>query len=448
MRFSGRALALGAVAFAATFAGLVASRPIGDLTEITPFLLLVVPALFAAAARWARMSGDARAAVTGAALALAVFQVLWTARLMVLLAAHPPEWDFAGFWLAGRVASTGVDFYDPESFRRLAIPMGISEGFRSEIVKVGFWYPAPTMLFLLPFGVLEFATAAKLWYALSGCALLGSIVLAWRAFFREMGATGLAVSAALLCLLPGTENTIRYAQTHALVVLALLLCWRDRDRARGGVWLVLAALVKPIAACMIAWVVLRRRWRLLAGTLAASAVVVAVSAWAFGPGMLVRYFAGGPLSRLPAYVYTQTVNASLPAAVLRALGPDSAATIGHPLVIAVPVALAAGTLAWLWRAGTGDGVTFAAVAALGLLVYPATLVHYSMIAILPICTLWASRGSGRAGAVIVAATAGVVYAAGSWGEAGALPAHVVLWGVAMARTLRRRPDATAVGHAV
>src|SRR3954467_7960490 len=46
---------------------------------------------------------------------------------------HPPEWDFVVFWLDGRVAAHGLNFYDPHSYQQMATALSHSEDFTQEI---------------------------------------------------------------------------------------------------------------------------------------------------------------------------------------------------------------------------------------------------------------------------------------------------------------------------
>jgi hypothetical protein len=430
MRIPGRrSLALGVAGALAGAGVLMAIRPVGPLPHAGWFLLLVVPAMLLAHARWPRLGPGARALVTGALIALALIQGQRTSRQIALAAADPPEWDFSSFWIAGRVAAAGRDFYHPGHFDELMGPLDASPEFRAEILNVGFWYPPPTMLLLLPIGGLDVAPAARLWYAINGLAIAADVALVWWLFLRSMGWTGLALSAGLVSLMPGTFSTIRYAQSNAIALLFLLLCWHERHRMRGGVWLALAAIIKPVAACLVIYGLIRRRWRMLGGALVAGLASIAATAGFFGWDTTLHYVRSNPLVRLPDYVYTQTVNQSLPAALLRALGdtPGASNPLLHPWVFAACVVVVAVSAWRVWRRDVDDRTAFSIVLVAGLLIYPATLVHYSMIAILPILSLWASRGRGPAAPAVVPALAGVVYALAA-GDAGAvLPVYLVLW---------------------
>jgi hypothetical protein len=66
---------------------------------------------------------------------------------------QPREWDFLGFWLNGKVASAGENFYHPENYQNVVLPYNLNDEFRAEIIEVGFWYPPFTMFLFFPLGL-------------------------------------------------------------------------------------------------------------------------------------------------------------------------------------------------------------------------------------------------------------------------------------------------------
>jgi hypothetical protein len=97
----------------------------------------------ALAARW-------RAALIGLTLAVILVFGINSTRIMHSNIAHPPEWDFLGFWIGGRLAVQGLNFYEPENYEQVAQHLSLSDEFAQEITEVGFWYPPPSMLLFVP----------------------------------------------------------------------------------------------------------------------------------------------------------------------------------------------------------------------------------------------------------------------------------------------------------
>jgi hypothetical protein len=312
--------------------------------------------------------------------------------------ADPPAWDVKAFWLFGKVAVAGHDFYLPSSFHTVADslsaagqPLSSAEEFRRVVLDMAFPYPPVTMLGFAPLGAFHLHTAALVWYSALVIALVAVILLLWRTLFERPGWWELAFTAAMVLTLRPTYSTFAFGQTNFFLLLALILFWRNRERIPGGVYLALAMSVKPIGAFFVPYPVLARRWRLVLATLLTGAVLVGVTALAFGTDVLSSFFTRNAVSRAPASMFTMKVNQSLLATLTRATGYDASAgsPLRSPAFIALFVLIVSLTFALavkLGRARSALAIALGVPAA--LLVYPQALEHYGFMLLLPLLFLW------------------------------------------------------------
>ncbi len=379
-----------------------------------------------------RRSGVAFLAVSLVVLLVAGATLAWIVASRVQ---KPPVFDFIANWLPARAAAHGLNFYDPASYRGVASNYG--SDFKAEILDVGFWYPPPTMLFMLPMGVLSIDQAAMLWYVLLVLSLAACLLLLWRTFFPGSGPAGLLGCAALVLLLRSTFSTLGFAQTNFLELLWLVAFWRDRDRARGGLWLAFAAVTKPFALVLVAFLAIRRRWAGMATAFATHVVSIPVAFLAFGAVHSPTYFRSNPASRLPAYVYSQDVNQSLWGTLLRMRDLDVTPFSGqvrNEMLVAAGLFLA--PTAWAaFRRGLDERLLFGLVLVSGLVLYPVSLEHYSVVLLLPLLLVWARPDVVRGSRVALNALIVMVYVLIGLGYTGVFWAYAMSWVALVAAAL-------------
>lgn len=326
-----------------------------------------------------------------------------------------PEWDFMGFWLHARSAVAGLNFYDARTLGAATGAMKISWEFRTEIVRVGFWYPPPSMFFFLPLGWFDSAERALVfWYAVQIVVLGAAVVLAWKLLFPEGGAVELAGCVTLACAVHGTLLTFHYGQTNFIALLALLLFWRRRETLGGGIWAAVALFAKPFLAVLAVWMLVEARWRALLGFTLAVVGLMLASVVAFGPETVGDYFVGDQLGVKPDWIYSQPTNQSLLGWVLRKTDAECSGTqcVLHPLFLAGAAVLGAVTLALavrLRRSPHGEW-SLALLLAYALLVYPVSQLFYSVVLIPTLVPPWRHRERIAGGASTVALVAGAVCA--------------------------------------
>lgn len=359
-------------------------------------LPLLVPTLLLGGERRRAVDPRMRAACEGLVAAVILVFGAAAAQIMLLNIGHPPEWDFPVFWLNARVALQGLNFYEPDHVLRVAdATSAFSDSFMSQLP---FKYPPPTMLLLLPFGAFPMKTGLAVWYVVQIIALALDVMLLRRLFSNAAGWFGLSLTAALVLVHRPVLVTFTVAQTNFIVLLMVLLYWRDHATARSGVWLALGALVKPLVVLVLLHPLARRRWRTLAAATVTLAAASALSVLVFGPRTFTAYFTRDPTLGAPSLLYTEPVNQSLLAVVLRLSGWTATGTapIFHPIFIASGLVLAAITFGLVSRTdGSSDASSddwgIALTIALSLLLYPGTLLHYGVLLIAPMLLIWERR---------------------------------------------------------
>ena len=311
---------------------------------------------------------------------------------------NPPMWDVQAFWIAGRVAVEGENFYDAADMRRIAeplkhaaTPVSSRTDFDDIILRVGFMYPPPTMLLVAPFGLLDLGMGTVAWFAFHTLVLLACIALLRRTFFPQGGVLELGVVTALVLLLHATYTTYIFGQTTFVVLLCLLLFWRHRERPVSGLALAAGVITKPVFAFFFAYPLVRRNWRALGLGFGALAVASALALALWGPEVFITYVTNNPVTRAADGVFTSIVNQSLLSTMIRAVGYDF--SDGSPLFYPPFLAAAAfitGVTFWLVHklgAQRGElGLSIAVPAS--LLIYPQALEHYTVLLLAPMLFLW------------------------------------------------------------
>ena len=311
----------------------------------------------------------------------------------------PHVWDFLPFYLNGQVAAKGLNFYHHENYQQiyqlLVTPfISTNYGFLQEVLNVGFTYPPPTMFYFFPLGWFDYNKAHLIWCFVNSLIMLVDIFLIWDLFLNENKILGLALSLPLLLLLPATIETIHFEQTNFIVLLTLLLLWRDREHARAGIWVAIGIFTKPIMAVFLVDILIRRKWRAMYVAIITLSILSLLAIMVFGSPTFFAYFTENPSSKLPIFVYNESVNQSLLATILRLTNYpfDGMSPLSHPIFISLG-ALVAGITWWLvYRLDTlQSDWALALTMSLGLLIYPGTLSHYSTLLIVPILFLYACR---------------------------------------------------------
>ena len=131
-------------------------------------------------------------------------------------------------------------------------------------------YAPPLAVALVPFTVWSFPDATMVWFAARVVLLALAIALMpVRATIRFATFGFMALSASLL-------SDLSLGNVNVPLLLGVVIGWRWLDRPVGAVALAATMTVRPQLAVIVAWWLLRRRWRLVAlATTTGAAVLVA-----------------------------------------------------------------------------------------------------------------------------------------------------------------------------
>ena len=364
---------------------------------------------------WLLTPGNHTPARRGLTLALAVLLALlglaWNAKTLVSGFTEPQEWDFLAYYLDGRVSVQGVDFYEAEYYREeldsVVLPYKPDVEFAPTVVGVGFHYAAPTILLHYWLGFFDYTTAYSLWVAFWLLVAAASAVLLYRLFLRGRGAEGMLVAAALFLVFPPVRYSLTFVQTSMIFLLPVILFWQERDRERVGLWTALAVSVKPLGVFWGLWLLARGRWRAIALSLAVFFALCGVVAVLINPQAVISSFDITRFSHVPQLQFSEFVNQSLLAEIIRRTGPSPwGKPLTHPLFIVLGSGLFVLSLYLIARLPRERGdLAVAILIPLALLIYPGSLNHYSVL-LLPVL-FWLGVGGPGDGWWWKAAVGGV-----------------------------------------
>lgn len=315
-------------------------------------------------------------------IVLSCLKLLWVSSKSIL---YPKDWDFLGFWIIGKLAGAGKNFYDPEVIQSLELPIPFSEEFEIEFMGAGSLYPPPSSLLFYPLSFFDFQEGIVLWYLFLGVTLVGSIYLMKKILLKNH--SSIYDLTFFLCLVLGFEQvsyTLHFAQTNFLLLLFVLLFIQNRERLSGGIWIALGACVKPFVLILVLWQLLNRKFVYCVVTAGSLFSLFLLSYVMFGHEVFVDYFFNSSLSRLPDWVFTQKVNQSLFAVLMRMF--DSV-TIASFLSTGCSFILLAITAVGVVR-NPSSMWGISAFLMLGMLMTPHSLSHYAVIGLIPITMLW------------------------------------------------------------
>jgi alpha-1,2-mannosyltransferase len=363
--------------------------------------------------------------------------------------------DFSAFYTAGQAARSGLSPYWTAPDHDPPLWDGVDLYLPSR-----FLYPPLAASFFAPLTLLGYAAAKHVWMALTAAAVFAALAVLARALRGRMTlAAGLGL-AAFTCLFQPLVLHLERGQVDALTLLIVALALRPmvadgRDTVASGVLLALGSTLKPNVAGLLPFLLVRRRWRALAGFVAGAFVVVCATVVLHGFSGLVAYVAQelprisvegeahGEDDRLPPAVLARlragapegmtvrdgrlyrieslrfTTNASLTRPLKRRLG---LAVPPSRLSLAVLAVLVAGTGLWTFRhrrvLASGSPVRelayWQAAMAAVLLAWPVTWAMnavWLLPAALVVVHAWPQARAAPARAALAACACGLILAA-------------------------------------
>ncbi|MBE7559354.1 hypothetical protein HS125_10540 [bacterium] len=200
--------------------------------------------------------------------------------------------------------------------------------------------------------------------------------------------------------------TLYFEQTSLMLLLPCLLFRRDGGRDRAGVrrrWRCIGQAAGRVP------VVVSRPEAAMAGAgsgHAHLALLCGVVAILCGPATVVSFFSPGRYTHVPDWQYSEYVNQSLLAEIIRLTGPSPwGGPATHPLFLVLGGLLfAVGAWAMARLPAERESLAQSLLLPLALLLYPGTLNHYSVLLLPVVFRLATGAGAAWGSWVLVGAT--------------------------------------------
>jgi hypothetical protein len=298
------------------------------------------------------------------------------------------EWDFLAFYIYGKAGASGIHLYDPAAFQQIEFNQGLpgtySNYFNRCVFNVGFAYPPTTMLILAPIGSLDLQSANIVWRSLILVFLLLDVIIASNLFrIDHSGTMNLILVCTLFLLLPGSRTTIELSQTNFFMLFCVLMTYKYIDHWKSGIFLALAIIIKPIAVIWSLYFLITGRWKSLFAFAASGLILVLATITAFGLDDFISFFTNSPALRFPDFVYSEEINQSLNSVLLRfnmRMGDVLSKQGLFILTNGISLSLLILTILSSLRYRKIDhSLAFLIFFPLALVIYPGTLVHYTVI---------------------------------------------------------------------
>lgn len=289
-------------------------------------------------------------------------------------------WDFSAWFLWAKVAVQDLNFYLPENLQAVYASLNLPEAdykeFVEAIVNVGFLYPPPTMFLFYLLGLLNYDTALTLWTIFIVLTLFYCIYLIQRQLLGKNMLNGLLLVSIVMLLNPSVNFTVYCSQTNFIVLLFILLMQKFANHKFAGIFLALAFFTKPFLLIFGIYFLVTRKWNAIAYFIGTATVFSLLSMVAFGTDTFLSYFFDNPTQRLPAWTYSEDINQSLNAILLRAniLHPENPQI--YFVIAAILISLTGLFSIYLQKKGKEE-IIWALLVLVGLLTYPGTLSYYA-----------------------------------------------------------------------
>jgi hypothetical protein len=291
-------------------------------------------------------------------------------------------WDFTAWYLWGKEAAMGLNFYLPENsqavFASLNLPASDYKEFMEAIVNVGFYYPPPTMFYFVGLGFLPFNSALLIWTLFILISLAACIYVTFRFCSKILNYNGLILIVTLFLLYPSVNATLKCSQTNFILLFFLILLEKYSRHKFAGILLALAFFTKPFMLIFGLFFLFARNWKAIVYFIATSAILSGLSILAFGFETFQSYFFNNATQRLPQWQFSEDINQSLNAVLIRAnlISPDQPWT--YTLLFVFVLALAFLYSIYLFKNNQHE-IIWTLLLLVSLIIYPGTLSYYGVL---------------------------------------------------------------------
>lgn len=224
-----------------------------------------------------------------AAGSLATLAGLWAIVHHFVLSLHYADSDFFNFWLGAHLIVTGQDPYNP------AVWLSGHDQFGATWVPdSAYIHPLPLAILMAPLGLMAVLPAYVSWILVTCAMIIAASLLVYGVRFRRQDIAFAVPWLAAVLLFRPVIVTLRNGQLGGVMLLALALaCSQSKGRSpwMAGVALSLLSLKPslglPILVLLGLWVLVQRRWVMLAG-LSIGLAILFFMGWLADPNWLFR----------------------------------------------------------------------------------------------------------------------------------------------------------------
>jgi hypothetical protein len=260
-------------------------------------------------------------------MGILIFIILFVLRSIINSYSSIPIWDYLCFYLFGNIGAVSRDFYNPEIskqvFDNLNLLHLVHDGYISEIVNVGFWYPPTSMIIFLPLSYFDLQTGYIIWQSVMILALLGSVILILKIYFPILNFKSKILTLrflsifSLTMLFPSFTSSISTGQTLSMFLCILLLAIININNYKSGILIALLIIIKPLGVLFALYFLFKKKWKSLLAFSITSGIILIITIMMFGYQPFVDYFLSSPTSRIPSEIFYEEINQSLNAVILR-----------------------------------------------------------------------------------------------------------------------------------
>ncbi|EKD85544.1 MAG: hypothetical protein ACD_37C00697G0003 [uncultured bacterium] len=249
-----------------------------------------------------------------------------------------------------------------------------------------FVYPPPVLLFFLPFTLLPYFIAEKMFAILSILCLLLSVVLIFKIFkLTPFSLLGLFLTILVFNFFP-VKFTLGMGQINNVVLLMVTLFVYFHVKKRelmSGLFLAIAIALKLFPVLLIIYLIFSKRWKALLSVILTTIAITLVT-FIFIDPKIISYFLTTALPSLLASWKADYYNQSLSAFLIRELGNLELVNIVRPVISAILIT-ASLSFVWIFRRNDKSGLlSISLLITLSLIVNTFSWQHHFVWLLIPL----------------------------------------------------------------
>lgn len=301
---------------------------------------------------------------------------------------NPNKWDFLCFYINGKVAIKGLNYYSPENYIKvydeLDIPIEVNEEFYRETIEVAIQYFPQSIFLFLPLGLFDFMEAHILWNYFLLLFLILDLLLIKKIFFKNAGLISFLFLIPVFLFFYAVRLSIIFDSYTFLMLFALLMMWKEKNENLIGLWIAVGIFLKPLGLIFMLYPLLRKKWKALLYSIFYTAVSLIITMIVFGSSTVFSFLTQNTIKNLPSWSYTDNVNQSLLSTILRLTDFNFYfhSPLYQPYFIILGLIFSIITFWLAYKLDSSENeLSLSLITIYTLIIYPSTLNHYFLLAI-------------------------------------------------------------------